>query len=400
MKSFLYKARDTSGRLVSGTTDAENNNEAVEILRGQGLLPVSIREKKQIELFFQSKKVPASEIIVFTKQLASLLKVGVPFLTAILIIKEDVTNDAFNQILSAIVKDLEQGSFFSDALAKFENIFGMIYVSMVKTGEAGGTLEHVLERLAVLGERETEIKAQITAALSYPIMVICMMITAFITIITFVIPRFSKVYARAGVDLPLPTKILIALNRMAVSYWYLFIIAGIGFVIGWRYFINTPKGRLFWDRLKIKFPLVGGLVLRIILARFSRIISILSSAGVKIVTILELCKDAVANKVLSNAIADMITQLKEGESFSAAVKKSGLFPPIVVQMIAAGEESGKIDELLGFVAQYYDTRVDYGVKTLVRYIEPALIFVLALGVLFIALGVFMPMWNFIQIFKH
>lgn len=400
MKSFLYKARDTSGRLVSGTTDAENNNEAVEILRGQGFLPVSIREKKQIELFFQSKKVPASEIIVFTKQLASLLKVGIPFLTAILIIKEDVTNDAFNQILSAIVKDLEQGSFFSDALAKFENVFGMIYVSMVKTGEAGGTLEHVLERLAVLGEREAEIKAQISSALAYPVMVICAMIGAFITIITFVIPRFSKVYARAGADLPLPTKILIALNRITVSYWYFFIIAGICLFAGWRYFINTPRGRLFWDRLKIKFPLVGKLVLKIILARFSRIISILSAAGVNIVTILELCKDAVANKILSNAIVNMIARLKEGKSFSAAVKETGLFPPIVVQMISAGEESGKLDELLGFVAQYYDNRVDYGVKTLVRYIEPALIFVLALGVLFIALGVFMPMWNFIQIFKH
>lgn len=402
MKTFTYKARDRLGKLISGIISAESSDEAVHNLKERNYLPISIKELKKTPSFLQSfkKRVTLSEINVFSRQLSALLKAGIPLLASLSSIKEQTKNRIFEGVLSDTTRDIKSGSSFSEALSKHENIFGKIYVSMIKAAETAGTLGEVLERLAVFGEREEDIKAQIKAAATYPVMVVGALAIAFFVLVSFVVPKFTKIFFQFGADLPLPTRILIGLNQILNSFWYLLIIAGVLLIAGARFFINTPKGRFFWHKLRIQMPIIGALTLKIILSRFSRVLSILTRTGVPIVKVLDLTGGSVTNCVISKAIADISNKVTQGESLSLAMRESGLFPPIVIQMVSAGEETGRLDDLSAFVSDYYDSQIKYTLKNLVSYIEPILIFILGIGVLFIALAVFLPMWNLIRLFQH
>jgi type II secretory pathway component PulF len=285
------------------------------------------------------------------------------------------------------------------ALEKHPKVFDALYINMIKASEASGTLDSALERLAVLGENDERIRLQIKSATRYPIIVILAIVIAFLILTTFIVPRFAKLYHQFNAVLPLPTQILLAINYLVTKFWWLLIMIMGFFIFLVNKFINTKIGRPWWDDLKLRIPVFGPLVLKLSMSRFTRITGTLMQSGLTILNILDLTKGGVGNVIIARTIDQIKNSVNEGKGMAEPMKASKMFPVMVVQMVAVGEETGKVDELLLHVADYYDSQVSYIVTNLITLIEPILIFILGAGVLFLALGIFLPIWNLIHVFR-
>ena len=405
MASFKYKIRDKHGRASTGAIEGESKETVASHFKQMGYAPILIEEEKPgvrninfIRKFLS--RVSQEELIVFTRQLSTLQRAGVAILVSLGSISEQVNNPYFKNIIKGITNDIESGNSFSAALSKFPSIFSDIYINMIRAGEAAGMLDDVLDKLASLLEYEEDIKMKVKQAIRYPMLVMITLSVAFPVLVLFVIPKFSALFARFNTELPLPTKILIGLHFALSHYWYIIILAIIAVVIAFRRFIDTPSGRYVWDNVKLKAPVFGQLLSKITLSRFSRMTSLLSSSGIPILNTLEIVKGSVGNVIIADSIDNIIEGIGQGKGIAEPMKLSGLFPGIVVQMVKIGEETGRMNELLLNVSDYYDSQVDYTVKNLTVLIEPILIFALGIMVLIMALGIFMPMWDLISVFKQ
>lgn len=403
MVEFEYKVRDKFGKLVTGIVEADSNEIAGSKLKQMGYTPVSVRSKRgQSELsrvFARFQRVKSSDLNMFTRQLITLQKAGLPLLSSLTSMRNQTQSDVLRTTLNRVIKDLEAGIHFSDALAKHPGVFNELYVNMIKAGEAGGMLDEVLERLAVLGEHEEETRAKIKTATRYPIMVICALAVGFLVLTTFVVPRFANMFAQFNTALPLPTRVLISINYIMTRFWWLILLLAAALVFGFTRLIKTEPGRFWWDNLKLKVPIFGPLFTKITMSRFARITGTLSKSGVPILQILDLVSKGVGNVVIARTIDTIRGSVNEGKGMSEPMKISGMFPPAVIQMVSAGEKTGRIDELLLYVSDYYDSQADYTIKNLTSLIEPILIVVLGCGVLFIALAIFLPMWNLMRLIR-
>jgi len=405
MGVFEYKARDKFNKPINGVLSASSIDLVAVKLKSQGYIPISILPKeeeaqeKTEEKATVRTKVPFAEVNSFTRQFYTLQKAGIPILSALGALKEQTNNAFFKKVISQIRTDIESGLSLSVALEKYPQIFNKLYTNMVKIGETSGRLSEILERLVVLGEHDERVRMRIKSATRYPIIVISALGLGFTILTTFVIPRFAKMFSQFKVKLPLPTRILIGIHFVVTKFWWLVIIlAIIGFFVFSR-IIRTEKGRLKWDSLKLKVPVFGPLILKLILSRFARITAILLSSGVSILQVLGLASEGAGNVVVSRVIDDVKTSVNQGKGMLTPMKESGIFPPVVIQMVSAGEETGKLSELLTHVADYFDEQVDYTISNMVSLIEPILIFILGCGVLLMALGIFLPMWNMMSLFK-
>ena len=405
MASFKYKIRDKHGRASTGAIEGESKETVASHFKQMGYAPILIEEEKPgvrninfIRKFLS--RVSQEELIVFTRQLSTLQRAGVAILVSLGSISEQVNNPYFKNIIKGITNDIESGNSFSAALSKFPSIFSDIYINMIRAGEAAGMLDDVLDKLASLLEYEEDIKMKVKQAIRYPMLVMITLSVAFPVLVLFVIPKFSALFARFNTELPLPTKILIGLHFALSHYWYIIILAIAAAVIAFRRFIDTPSGRYVWDNVKLKAPVFGQLLSKITLSRFSRMTSLLSSSGIPILNTLEIVKGSVGNVIIADSIDNIIEGIGQGKGIAEPMKLSGLFPGIVVQMVKIGEETGRMNELLLNVSDYYDSQVDYTVKNLTVLIEPILIFALGIMVLIMALGIFMPMWDLISVFKQ
>ncbi len=405
MPNFKYKIRDKHGRLSTGTTEGESKEAVANHFKKMGYAPTMIKEAgpslKKFNLLEKIiRRVSLDELIVFTQQLVTLQRAGVPILVSLESIHAQSNNAHFKSVIEEVAHDIEAGNSLSVSISKFPDVFSEVYINMVRSGEAAGILDNVLERLAALLEHEMEIGMKIKQATRYPLLVVVSIAIAFPLAVMFIIPKFTSLFARFKTELPLPTRVLLAMNHILINYWFLVII-GLGvFVFAFKYFISTKPGRLFWDNVKLKVPVFGPLILKISMSRFSRMVSVLSASGVPIINTLEIVKDAVGNKIVSNSVDNIIRAVGEGVGLAEPMKASGLFPGIVIQMVKIGEETGKIDELLMKVSEYYDSQVNYTVKNLTVLIEPILIFAMGIMVLILALAIFLPMWNLISLFRH
>ena len=405
MLNFRYKIRDKHGRASTGTIEGESRESVASHFKQMGYMPILIEEEKSgvrninfIQKFLS--RVSQEELIVFTRQLATLQRAGVAILVSLSSISEQVNNPYFKKIIKGITNDIESGKGLSDALSRFPSIFSNIYINMIRSGEAAGMLDDVLDKLADLLEYEQDIKMKVKQAIRYPMLVMITLSIAFPVLVLFIIPKFSALFARFNTELPLPTRILIGLHFVLSHYWYLIILAIVVAVVAFRKFIHTPSGRYAWDSVKLKAPVFGQLLSKISLSRFSRMTALLSSSGIPILNTLEIVKGSVGNMIIADSIDNIIEGISQGKGIAEPMKLSGLFPGIVVQMVKIGEETGRMNELLLNVSDYYDSQVDYTVKNLTVLIEPILIFVLGIMVLTMALGIFMPMWNLMSVFKH
>lgn len=403
MNAYQYKARDKTGSLIRGTMGAESENAVAAKLREFGYIPVSIKAAREADfiekLINRFRRVSFSDVNMFTRQFYALQKAGLPLLSSLNALREQSANMVLKNAIAQIARDIEAGSNLANALAKHPKIFNTLYVNMVKSAEVSGRLDEALERLATLGEHEEKVRLRIKAASRYPLMVVFAIIIGFLVLTTFVMPRFAKVFGQYNAQLPLPTRILLGVNYVVRNFWWLIILAASAAIFAFNKFINTQRGRLWWDGLKLKIPVFGPLILKLTMSRFTRVTGTLLRSGVPVLQILELTASSVGNAVVANTINNIRRSVGEGRGILEPMKVGGMFPPVVIEMVAVGEETGKLDELLLHVSDYYDAQIDYTVSNLVSLIEPFLIFILGLATLLMALGIFLPMWNLMNIFK-
>ncbi|MCU0598106.1 MAG: type II secretion system F family protein [Desulfobacterales bacterium] len=403
MTTFSYKATDASGRILRGTLDAVDEREVVARLQGMNCIPIRI-EASQGELgkfslggsfripdLFQ--RVSQRDVLFFTQDLHALLEAGLAMDKALSILINVAENDKFKEVVAGILKSIEGGNSLSEALANYPKVFSTLYINMTRAGEAGGVLPGVLERLGVFLENAQDLRDYITSAMVYPLFLVFVGGVSIIIMLTFVIPKFSVIFADMGQAMPLSTKMLLGLSNGLRAYWWL--IAGfiIGAVFLIRRYIQTPAGRLKADHLKLKTPVVGKLVKSVEVARFSRTLGTLIKSGVPILMALQLVMEIVANKIIAGSLKIVYDRVKEGDSLSSPLTQEGIFPPLAVQMISVGEETGKLDQMLLRVAENYEKVVRAMIKRFVNLLEPAMILAMGLLVGFIVISMLMAVFS-------
>ncbi len=406
MDKFIYQALNSNGKKISGEVDADSKESALNILSSRGYIPVTVKDLnkssgKEILSWIANSltSVKLDEIIIFTKQFRTMLKAGVGIIDLLQILESQTENKKLKNIIKVIHKDIKEGATLHDAFIKHDKIFPNIYCSMIRAGETSGSLVDVLERLTYILEHEHKIRSDIKSALSYPIIVILFLGVAFLVLLTFVIPKFINIFNKAGLVLPLPTKICIVLYHGLNNYWP-FIICGVLAVCGGLYYYGkTKNGRYFFDVLKMKIPIVGDLIQKSVMSRFASIFSILQASGISILDSLDILSATMGNEAISREFDKVRSMLSEGRGISAPLKESHYFPPMVVNMVAIGEESGNMVEMLREISTHYDSEVEYSVKQLSEAIGPVLTVCLAVIIGFFALAIFLPMWDLTKMVK-
>lgn len=402
MPNFKYSARDNFAKFVTGIIPADDKDAAAKKLQDLGYFPINISEVhmlSSIQLFKGMRRVSYQEVNAFTRQLYAVQKAALPLLASLESIALQTPNLYFKSVIENILRDVRAGTSLSSAMAKYNNIFSDVYVSMIKAAETSGGMVEILGRLNDLLEKDIDTRSRINSATRYPMLAFFVLCAGFLIVVTFVIPRFASLYGQFHTALPLPTQILINISTFMRKFWYLVILGIVGAIFVFRRFVSTIRGRLIWDNLKLKAPVFGPLMTMLTLSRFARIMAILMKSGVPILEVLDLVAKSSGNAVIARAIVNIKESVKQGKGLSEPMKLSGLFPPAVVQMVYIGEQSGRVDELLFSVADYYDSESGYMIKNLTTYIEPILIFILAIMVLVMALAIFLPMWNLIKVFR-
>ena len=390
--------------MLQGVLEAADSNGVADQLFNTGVTPIQIsptdRPGEAGDSLLErltAKKVQAMDVQLFSRQMYTLMKAGVPIMRGLSGLQESAINKAFANVVKDMRESLDAGRELSAAMRRHPDVFTPFYINMVRVGELTGRLEEVFLHLFDYMEFDREMKARISAALRYPIFVIVAMVIAVGVINLFVIPAFAKVYASFNTELPLMTRILIGTSDFTVHYWSLILVLMIVAVAGFRLYIGTAAGRYNWDKIKLRIPIAGKIILKGTLARFARGFSLSSKSGVPIVQGLGVIAQTVNNAYISSRVEQMRDGVERGESILRTAVTTGVFTPIVLQMVAVGEETGELDDLMDEVADMYEREVDYELKTLSAQIEPILIVMLGVLVLILALGVFLPIWNLGQV---
>jgi MSHA biogenesis protein MshG len=401
MALFAYKGRNARGELVRGVLENSDSGAVADQLLGSGVSPIEIKLTAESPgqnvggwlRRFASEKVGLEEMLVFSRQMYALMKAGVPILKSLAALQESAANIGFAKVLQELRASLDSGRDLSTAMRRHPQVFSPFYVSMVRVGELTGSLEEVFLRLFNHLEFDREIKEKVSQALRYPAFVIVVMAVALVVVNIFVIPAFAKIFANFKAELPFMTKLLLGFSGFMVQYWPAILGAALGGYVLARVWVGTPAGRYAWDRAKLRIPVAGKIVLKATLARFARSLSIALRSGVPVVQALSVMAQVVDNAYIGQRIEQIRDGVERGESLLRTAVTTGVFTPVVVQMIAVGEETGELDELLREVADMYQREVEYELRTLSAQIEPILIILLGGLVLVLALGVFLPMWD-------
>lgn len=421
MAMYQYKGRDRAGTLVTGNVEAMSADAVATELFGRAVTPIEIREinisrkaandknrgaknlqsreraqpflSRQINIALFDKKIDINELIIFSRQMYSLTKAGLPLDRALAGLQASMKNPRFKSILADVSKSLENGMNLSSSLGQHPKLFSPLFLSLVSVGESTGQLDLAFREVSKYLELEKQTSNQIKSATRYPAFVLVTIAVTLGVITYVVIPVFSETFERLGAQLPLETRILIAISDFVVAYWYFIIGSIIGAIVVARSWVNSAVGRHTWDQIKMRIPLVGGIFERIALGRFARTFGMVMAAGVPIVPGLAVVAGSVGNKYIGNRVLKMRDGISRGESLYNTAVQSSIFSPLVLQMIAVGEESGTVDELMAEVADFYETETEYDLKKLGDAIEPILIMFIAGIVLVLALGVFLPIWD-------
>ena len=409
MPFFSYKARNASGELLTGVMEGADSGAVADQLFSTGATPVEILVTKKAATTgadigwwqkLTEKKVSSMDVQLFSRQLYTLLKAGVPIMRGLAGLQESAISPAFGRIIKDVRESLDAGRELSAAMARHPTVFTPFYLSMVRVGEMTGRLDEVFLRLFDHLEFDRDMRARVKSATRYPTFVIAAMIIAMVIVNMFVIPQFVKVFASFNAELPLMTRILIGTSAFMVAYWPLLLVLTIAAIAGFKAWLRTVPGRYTWDRYKLRFPIAGKIILKGTMARFARSFALSSTSGVPIVQALTVVSQTVDNAYLCARVEQMRDGVERGDSILRTSVAAGVFTPVVLQMIAVGEESGSLDDLMDEIAQMYEREVDYELKTLSAQIEPILITFLGLMVLVLALGIFLPVWDLGKVALH
>lgn len=420
MSVFAYKARDSSSKIVSGSIEASNAGHARALLREKGYFATAIKPQGMSQTsasspqvtrnaaspsaglsarkfsFSFARKVKLDDMVIFSRQFATLVRAGLSLTAILYVVREQTLNEYFQEVLSKVQKDVESGETLSDAFSKHPRVFSKLFVNLVRAGELGGVLDEIMEEIATYYEREHDIIQKIKSAFTYPTVVLILAFFVVVFLLSYVVPVFANVYEQLRAPLPAPTRMLMGISKVVKKWWWLIIGLFFGSIAFYRYYKETPKGRPVVDRIKLQMPIFANLNLKSALARFSRTFALLLKSGVTIIQALDMVSQITVNSVITERIVRMIGPIQEGESLSSQFKKSPIFPPMLVQMIAVGEETGNLENMLMSASNFYDREVDYIVRRLTTLIEPLLTVFLGIIVGFIAISLYLPIFSLIE----
>ena len=402
MTVYYYKATDQNGKYVEGDISAPDYRGAVQKIRKLNYFPVKVSEDKKSSKLSAGKRlslpiwgspIPIKELMTLTQQLATLVNAGLTLDDSLSTLIKLAETGNIKSILSGIRKKVHGGSSFADALAEHPKVFSKLYVNMIRAGEAGGILGETLSRLAMFMEKSVELKNSIRSAMVYPAILTFVGGTAVITLITFVIPQFSKLFEEMGAALPLPTQIMLGISSAIINYWPALILGILGFISAFTFYIGTNKGRLRWDEILLKLPLFGPLIRKIEVSRFSLTMATLLKSGVPILQAMGIVQSIMINRVIADSVTNLKQALKRGKGLSGPLEEAGIFPPMAVHMITVGETSGSLDEMLTKVSKTYDKEVEQSIKQVISLIEPMMILLMALIIGFIVISMLLAIFS-------
>lgn len=405
MPLYEYKALDSSGKNLKGILDAENEAQARSKLRSSGKYPVSIKENRTKSQsagkrsgglrFFE--RIRADEIHVMTRQLATLLGAAIPLVQALSSLVDQTENSALKRVIAQIRESVNEGSTLTKALSDHPKLFSSIYINMVRAGEASGSLDVVLERLADFGEKQQALRGRMRSALVYPLFMAVIGAAILFILITYVVPNITQVFDEMGRVLPAPTKFLIGLSDFLQNYWWIVILGVFLAVSLLRYIVSRPAGRSAWDLLKLKMPITGPVLRKIILARFSSTLGSLLNSGVELMAAMQIVKTLIDNVRIADVLDEAMDDIEKGKSMASSLAGSPWFPPMFVQMIAVGEQSGTLEKMLGKISAAYEREVENAIMGMTSLIEPLMIAVMGAAVGFIVLSILLPIFEMNQL---
>jgi type IV pilus assembly protein PilC len=403
MPAYAYVVRDRQGKILTGIADGENQEAVVSKLRRAGyvITRVSLRSQAKTlgQMFEGMKRVKAKDLAIFSRQFATMIHSGLPLTRCLSILVQQTGNPGFKRIIEQIQKDVESGQPLSSALARHTKVFSGLFVSMIMAGETGGVLDEVLMRLADHLEKELALRQKIKSSTIYPILMFAFAIIIVFFMVTFIVPVFASMFQNLGGTLPTPTRVLMRASGVMRNYWYVVFASIGGLIYLFKRFISTKAGRYWFDKTKLRLPIIGHLVQKNVIARFTRTLGTLINSGVPILGALEIVAATAGNAVVANAMQEVRSSIKEGETIAKPLEESGVFPPMVVQMIAVGEETGALDVILQKVADFYEEEVASAVDGLTSVIEPIMLVFIGLVVGGILMSLYLPMFNLINLIK-
>jgi type IV pilus assembly protein PilC len=396
---YEYRARDRSGKVFDGELEATSSAAVANTLRARGMLPLSVGEKKASVLQKELKipgfggRIKQKEIALMSRQLATMVNSGLTLIRSLSILEDQSESPALKEIIGKVRTSVEQGVSLSAALDDHPKAFSPLYVSMVRAGEVGGALDETLTRLADTLEAGARLRSQIKSAMAYPVVVLNLIVFIVIAMLVFVVPIFEKMYEDLGGTLPLPTQVLINISRFITSKWWMILAVMAALIYAFKRWKKTEAGRRRWDAMKLRFPVFGQLTQKVAISRFARTFSVLSRTGVPVLQTLDIVAETAGNATVSDAVLEVQGSVKKGESLAQPLERHDVFPPMVTQMMAVGEETGALDAMLGKVADFYDREVEDTVNALTSLIEPILIVVMGVVVGGILISLYLPMFN-------
>ena len=393
MNTYQYSAKDKSGHTVTGMLEGASDAEVVEALHKRDLIVVLIKQSKQKTVKFQGKKIKSDDLVIFSRQLATMIDAGIPLVQALAILGEQIDNRHLKNVVSIVWHDIESGTSFCDALAKHPSVFSHFFINMVRAGEASGMLDEVLDRVATYLEKSAALIRKIRSSLIYPAVVVTMAVLITGVLLVKVVPTFKSIFDMLGGDLPLPTRILIFVSDLCRQYFLILVglLVALSFVL--KRYINTEKGRFNFDLQKLKLPILGPIFRKVAIVKFSRTFSTLVKSGVSVLNALDIVAKTSGNTVVEKAIMNCRTAVREGESIARPLAKSGVFPPMVCRMVGVGEQTGQLENMLTKIADFYDEQVDAAVTGLTSLIEPLVIAFLGIVVGGIVIALFLPIFE-------
>jgi len=394
MPMFEYTARSQTGQIQKGQMDVASKDDVTAYLRKNRLIMVSVREQpKQIKLSMGGSRIKTRDIVIFTRQFATMINAGLPLVQSLNILAAQTENKALAEVTKAVVYDVESGNTLADAFSKHPKAFSALYVNMVAAGEAGGILDTILLRLATFLEKNDALVRKVKGAMIYPGVIISVAMVAIVILLIFVIPTFQSMFASANMELPLPTRVVIGMSNFLTHFWWAMLAVIGGAVFAIRSYYASPAGRLQIDALLLKAPVLGDVIRKSAVSRFTRTLGTLVSSGVSILEGLEITAKTAGNQVVHNAVMESRQSIAGGETIAAPLEKSKVFPPMVISMIAVGEQTGGLDEMLSKIADFYDEEVDVAVSALLSLMEPVMIVVLGVIVGGMVIAMYLPIFD-------
>lgn len=400
---WTYSARDHSGRQIKGEIEGESKPQILRSISEQGLIPTQV-EKRREKISLSSVlgnfgSANRERLIIFTKKLKTLHRAGIPILRALSIMERGAEDAAFREEIKEMREDMQSGIPLSKALGRYPHRFPPMYIASVAAGEASGSLDEVLEQLSNLIEKEMVLARQLKSAVRYPLMVIIAVSAAIFVIMSFVVPRFVGLYSRFGADLPLPTKIIIAVSHFFAGYWYVMLAVVILTLLALKRFVSTERGRLKWDEFVLRIPIFGDLIVKANIARFAAMLKILFHSGVPIITCMNILKETATNKRIAEEIAVMTESFERGREIGVDPERYRYIPNMALEMLQVGLESGSVESIMGELSTHYEMELEYKSRQMTALLEPILTVVIGGVVLVLALSIFLPMWNLIKVFR-